>query len=456
MCGSVDGEERRAEPGQRVNMNIDPSTTKYMIQARMEAEGIVEKPDVVGAVFGQTEGLLGEELDLRDLQKGGRIGRIEVDVQSKKGRSEGLILIPSSLDQVETSILAAALETIDRVGPCKATIKVEKVEDVRVTKRNKIIERARALLATMVEDSKTSGSDLLDEVRQSVQVSEIVSFGSERLPAGPNIADSDAIIIVEGRQDVLTLLRSGIKNAIAVEGTNVPKTVQELSKERALTAFVDGDRGGDLILKELLQVAEVDFIARAPRGKEVEELTQKQIMKALRNKIPADQYVEMYGLSGQVYKPESEFPEAKPASPVPLQGRSDRGAEPRPEPRPEARAEAREFREVAPVPLTPTTKVLNPKLEKYREMLVQLGGSSTARLLDEGDAVVTEVPVRELVETLKNAKQTRAVVFDGIITQRILDIAAEMNMHSVVGTKMGTITKQPAGVVVWTRSDLAP
>ena len=454
MCGSVDGEARRAEPGQRVNMNIDPSTTKYMIQARMEAEGIVEKPDVVGAVFGQTEGLLGEELDLRDLQKGGRIGRIEVDVQSKKGRSEGLILIPSSLDQVETSILAAALETIDRVGPCKATIKVEKVEDVRVTKRNKIIERARALLASMVEDSKTSGSDLLDEVRQSVQVSEIVSFGSERLPAGPNIADSDAIIIVEGRQDVLTLLRSGIKNAIAVEGTNVPKTVQELSKERALTAFVDGDRGGDLILKELLQVAEVDFIARAPRGKEVEELTQKQIMKALRNKIPADQYVEMYGLSGQLYKPESEFPEARPAGAPP--GRAERGSEPRPEPRSEPRGEPREFREVAPAPLTPTTKVLNPKLEKYREMLLQLGGSSTARLLDEGDGVVTEVPVRDLVETLKTAKQTRAVVFDGIITQRILDIAAEMNMHSVVGTKMGTITKQPTGVVVWTRSDLAP
>jgi len=432
-------------------MNIDPSTTKYLIQARMEAEGIVEKPDVVGAVFGQTEGLLGEELDLRDLQKSGRIGRIEVDVQSKKGRSEGTILIPSSLDQVETSILAAALETIDRVGPCKATIKVEKVEDTRVTKRNKIIERARSLLASMVEESKTSGSDLLDEVRQSVQVSEIISFGQERLPAGPNVADSDAIIIVEGRQDVLNLLRSGIKNAIAVEGTNVPKTVQELSKERALTAFVDGDRGGDLILKELLQVAEVDFIARAPRGKEVEELTQKQIMKSLRNKIPADQYVEMYGLSGQVYKPEGEFPEPRPAPAA--QGRPERGSEPRPEPR----SEPRESREERPAsPLTPTTKVLNPKLEKYRDILLQLGGSSTARLLDDGDGVVTEVPVRELVETLKTAKKTRAVVFDGIITQRILDIAAEMNMHSVVGTKMGTITKQPAGVEVWTRSDLAP
>ncbi len=438
-------------------MNIDPSTTKYLIQAHMEAEGIVEKPDVVGAVFGQTEGLLGEELDLRDLQKSGRIGRIEVDVQSKKGRSEGTILIPSSLDQVETSILAAALETIDRVGPCKASIRVDKVEDVRVTKRNKIIERARALLSQMVEDSKTSGTDLLDEVKMSVQVSEIVSFGAERLPAGPNVADSDAIIIVEGRQDVLNLLRAGIKNAIAVEGTNVPKTIQELSKERALTAFVDGDRGGDLILKELLQVAEVDFIARAPRGKEVEELTQKQIMKCLRNKIPADQYVEMYGLSGQVYKPESEFPEPRPGGP---QGRPEPRPEPKPEPRPVEAREIREPREMredrGPAPLTPTTKVLNPKLEKYRDMLVQLGGSSTARLLDDGDNVVTEVPVRELVDTLKNAKQTRAVVFDGIITQRILDIASEMNMHSIVGTKMGTITKQPTGVEVWTRSDLAP
>ena len=429
-------------------MNIDPTTTKYMIQARMDAEGIVEKPDVVGAVFGQTEGLLGEELDLRDLQKSGRIGRIEVDVQSKKGRSEGIILIPSSLDQVETSILAAALETIDRVGPCKAAIRVEKVEDVRVVKRNKIIERARALLSKMVEDSKTTGTDLLDEVRKTVQIAEIVSFGPERLPAGPNVADSDAIIVVEGRQDVLNLLRNGIKNAIACEGTNVPRTIQELSKERAVTAFVDGDRGGDLILKELLQVAELDFIARAPRGREVEEMTQKQIMKALRNKVAADQYVEMSGYSGQVYKSDdrpapAEFDAPPAPRPMPTEPRAP---EPRsPEPRPVQ----------GPPPLTPTTRTLTPKLERYREMLLQMSGSSKARLLADDDTVAAEVPVRDLVDTLKTTKQARALVFDGIITQRILDIAAEMNMHSIVGTKMGTITKQPAGLEVWTRSDFA-
>src|SRR2546427_6530828 len=433
-------------------MTIDPTTMKYLISARLETDGIVEKPDVVGAIFGQTEGLLGEELDLRDLQKSGRIGRIEVEIDSRKGRSAGLVYIPSSLDQVETSIMAAALETIDRVGPCKAQIKVEKVEDVRITKRNKIIERAKQLLTSMLEGSKATGMDLLDEVRASVQVSEIVSYGTERLPAGPNIDDSDAIIVVEGRQDVLNLLRCGIKNAIAVEGTNVPKSVQDVSREKVVTVFLDGDRGGDLILKELLQVAEVDFVARAPRGREVEEMTQKQIMKALRNKIPAEQYVEMYGL-GAMYKPSDKE--------VPV-GPSDDGPAPAPAPRPAmARPEPPEpgepMRAAPPRPSEArAAKQLPPQLERFKDLLVQLGGTSKAKIVGSDDNIAAEVPVRELVETLKNnGKGAKAVVFDGIITQRILDIASEIGLKAVVGTKMGTVTKQPAGIEVLTRDDLS-
>jgi DNA primase len=213
-------------------MDIDPSTTKYLIQAKLSTDGIVEKPDIVGAIFGQTEGLLGEELDLRDLQKSGRIGRIEVEVSSNKGKSEGTIFVPSSLDQVETAILASSLETIDRVGPCKARIAIEKIEDVRVAKRNKIIDRAKQLLTELMKTSKTSGGDLTDSVRQTFQMEEVVHYGRERLPAGPNIDDSDAIIVVEGRSDVLNLLKYGIKNVIAVEGTNVPKTIIDLAKEK--------------------------------------------------------------------------------------------------------------------------------------------------------------------------------------------------------------------------------
>ena len=277
-------------------MVIDPATTKYMIKARIKADGIIEKSDVVGAIFGQTEGLLGEELDLRELQRSARVGRIEVELESKNGKSEGVITLPTSLDKVETVILAAAFESIDRVGPCKATIVAERVEDVRVVRRKQVIERAKELLNKVIEEGKVEGESIADNVRQAVQVEEIVHFGPDHCPAGPNIDKSDSIIIVEGRRDVLNLLKYGIKNVIAVGGTNIPRTVLDLTKERITTAFVDGDRGGELILKELLQTADIDFVARAPQTREVEEIPQKLIMKALKNKIPAEQYAEMYDI----------------------------------------------------------------------------------------------------------------------------------------------------------------
>jgi len=262
---------------------IDLGTTKYVVHASIQADGIVEKPDVVGAIFGQTEGLLGNDLDLRELQKTGRIGRIEVHIESRGGKSRGSIRVPSSLDKVETAILAAALETIDRVGPCDAAIKIDKIEDVRVSKRRRVIDRAKEILATMVEDITPDSLEITEEVKESIRLQEIREFGEDRLPAGPNVGDSDAIIVVEGRADVLNLLKHAIKNAIAVEGTSIPKTIIDLCREKTVTVFTDGDRGGELIVKELVQVADVDFIARAPPGKEVEELTKKEIFKALRN-----------------------------------------------------------------------------------------------------------------------------------------------------------------------------
>ena len=276
---------------------LDPNATKYMVKAKVNADGIVDKPDVVGAIFGQTEGLLGDDLDLRDLQKSGKIGRIEVEVASKGGKSEGVLTMSTSLDQVETALLAAALETIERVGPCKANVKVLSIEDVRVTKREQIVERAKELLADLVEQAKGTSDDLTKSIRESVQMQDITTFGKERLPAGPSLKDSDAIIIVEGRSDVLNLLRAGIKNTVAVEGTNIPKSVQDLSRERVTTAFVDGDRGGELILRELFQTSEIDYVARAPRAHEVEELSPKQLVKCLRNKVPGDEYMEINGLN---------------------------------------------------------------------------------------------------------------------------------------------------------------
>lgn len=440
-------------------MNLDPNTTKYMIKARISADGVVEKPDVVGAIFGQTEGLLGEELDLRDLQKSSRIGRIEVDVTSNKGHAEGDILIPSSLDQVETAILAASLETIDRVGPCRAKIEVLSVEDVRMVKRTKIVDRAKELLTKLLEESKSTSDDLTEAVRQSVQVQDILTYGPERLPAGPNVEESDSIIIVEGRNDVINLLKAGIKNAIAVEGTNVPKSVQELSKQRTVVAFVDGDRGGELILRELMQVAEIDFIARAPQNMEVEELSGKQIMKALRNKVPAEQGADILTKAPSP-EPDDDEPPQVPSGPSqrpepsfqPDQDRDDdrgdrRGREP---PRGGGRRERREEKPSKP------KKQLTPEQEAYLGQLRELNGSSKARLIAPDNALIEEVMVRDLAEKLKNepAERIKTVIFDGIVTQRLVDLAAEKKIGFLVGSKMGNVTKQASEVAIWTRAEL--
>ena len=446
-------------------MNLDPSTTKYLIKSKISADGVVEKPDVVGAIFGQTEGLLGDELDLRDLQKSGRMGRIEVSISSDRGKSSGEIRMPSSLDQVETCILASALETIDRVGPCKAKIKVDAIEDVRQVKKRQIVDRAKELLAALMEESKSTSGDLTSSVREAIQVEEIVSYGKDKCPAGPNVSSSDAIIVVEGRSDVLNLLKFGIKNAVAVEGTNVPPTIKELASERVVTAFVDGDRGGELILRELLQTIEMDFITRAPRNREVEELSQKQIIKALRNKVPVDQYVEMYGLGGMMPKEGLDEPPAKGDK-----GRRDRGKgkdksrskedRPRREPkedRPTRPPMDEEPYDEKPVEKEPLVMDLSEDQVLYVATLKKLTGRLKANIINPKGEVIQELDVKDLTSTLKGfRKKVKAIVFDGVITQRLLDIAVEKEVADVVGKKMGNVTKMPEGLNVWTLDDLSP
>ena len=405
-------------------MDIDPSTTKYVIKTNLKANGIVEKPDVVGAIFGQTEGLLGDELDLRDLQKSGRMGRIEVEVSSSKGRSSGTITIPSSLDLVETSILAAALETIDRVGPCKANIEIDEIKDVRESKRQKIVERAKELLSSTLEESKVPTGNITESVRQEVQMEEISSFGKDKSPAGPNVKDSDAIIIVEGRSDVLNLLKYGIKNAIAVEGTNIPKGIKQLSSERVTTAFVDGDRGGSLILKELLETAEIDYVARAPDNSEVEELTQKQIMKSLRSKIPVDQYVEMYDIDVERKTPSKPSGYKKDKYKQKEQKKSEK------EEKKEELEEKSEY-------------------DNFRNIIKSLKNKKKAKLLDEKEEVIDEIKTRELADELDTIDESvKTVIFNGIITQRLVDISTEAGVEKLIGRKVGNIPKLPTSIEV--------
>ncbi len=410
-------------------MNIDPNSSKYVIRASIRANGVVNKSDVVGAVFGQTEGLLGDELDLRDLQKSGRMGRVEVDIKSDKGKSSGEIVISSSMDQVETSVFAAALETVERVGPCKATVKVVALEDSRNSKREVIIERARNLLIDLIKDSRSAGSTITDTVRQVLQTEEIVRFKGN-LPAGPNVETSDAVIVVEGRGDVLNLLRHGIKNAVAVEGTNIPSSVSDLSKERTVTAFMDGDRGGEMIIQELLQVAEIDFIARAPDNTEVEHLTHKQIMKCLRDKVSAELFMEQNKWS----RPDSKSAKKAPKS----KGKDSKKKDPKPAPKEEAPSE--------PVKASPV----------FAEQLDQLQGSKNARLLID-EEVADEVSISGLQEVLETHKNNgvNTLVMDGIITQRLIELVPKAGIKTIVAEKKGPLPREPVGITMFTREDLA-
>ncbi|MCL4342863.1 MAG: DNA primase DnaG [Candidatus Thermoplasmatota archaeon] len=446
-------------------MNVDPNLTKYLIKVRITADGVVEKPDVVGAIFGQTEGLLGEELDLRDLQKGGRIGRIEVEIDSKKGKTEGFVLIPSGLDQVESSILAAALETIDRIGPCKAKMDVESVEDVRVQKRQKVIERAEALYKKMSQVGKNVSENIVQAVREDVERAEITSYGDEKLPAGPAIKDSDSIIVVEGRNDVLNLLKYGIKNTIAVQGTNIPKTVQDLSRERTVVVFLDGDRGGDLILKEMLQVADVDFVARAPPGTEVEELTYKQIVKALRYKMPIAQYLSVRGMSEELKELNQKNESEKTGSTKKvviersMDIEEDVALEESPHPEePAARKPARAREEAVETKQEANGSHENDKIDLQNYKFIEgraehLLKEKLLEVYSEDGKVVASIPLAEAVDKLNGVNDGQTIISGGVISQRLIDAALNAGIKNVYGVRLGHVTKKPAEmrVITWDR-----
>jgi DNA primase len=269
---------------------ISPVSIKYVIHAKFQADGALEKPDVIGAIFGQTEGLLGSELEMRELQKEGKIGRIDVDVEYKDGKTTGMIRIPSALDKAETTILAASIETIERIGTNNSKIEIDSIEDVRANKRDYIIERAKSLLEK-VEGSVPESREIENAVKTSVKLSKLHEYGEEKLPAGD--ISGEEIIVVEGRADVVNLLKNSVKNVIAMNGTILPETIKELSYDKEITLFVDGDRGGQLIVKNVADNARVDYVVVAPDGKEVEELSGKEVLSCLRKKIPIQEFLRL-------------------------------------------------------------------------------------------------------------------------------------------------------------------
>jgi len=433
---------------------ISPVAAKYIIQSSIVIDGVVDRPDVIGAVFGQTEGLLGSELELRELQRSGRIGRIEVNVNTSSGKTQGEIVIPSSLDKTETALVAAALEIIQRIGPCVAKVETKKLEDVRVSKRQFVVDRAKALLKEMTDGTMPDSQELADEVSQSVRMMEVATYGRDRLAAGPSIDDSEEIIVVEGRADVLNLLKYGFKNAIALNGTSVPQTIKDLSRKKSVTIFVDGDRGGDLIIREMLSTAEVDFVCKAPSGMEVEEITKKEIHKALRGRITAEQAKLDLNIDehGALKEPAQNLRQHHPLGNGNRELSNNNGREFRPAaPSSQVRREQplREERKFAPRPAAPVSRApaLSPlpaqtggmlsvaEKKLFKETLEDLFGTRGACIFDQNLNVLGKVPMSELLTTIKSLNGgVYALALDGSVDADLVQTAESLGVTHVVAT----------------------
>ena len=351
---------------------------KYLIKLSLEAGSLVERTDIIGAIFGQTEGLLGQEMDLKELQESGKIGRIDIHFKkNKEEKTKVEIIIPSNLSTSESALLAAALETIDKVGYTTAKVTLDEIEDIRSSKRNFIEKRSREILEKLYKDIPDT-KETLNKLSSDIRTKEIKTY--KGLTGGPDVLTNKEIIIVEGRADVVNLVGYGIKNTIAVGGSKPSPQIKDIVKNKSVTVFLDGDRGGDLISKRLNQEIKIDYIARAPDGKEVEELTKKEIYQCLKTKK-----------KNEVKSKETQQFENKTTLPLDLK-------------------------------------------ERVKPMIKNMLGTKEVRLLDNNLNEVHKMSYGEIKQVLKTADldNVSIVLMDGKLTQELAEQIEKKNINAVV------------------------
>ena len=410
-------------------IQLPETIVKYLAKLSFEIDGAVDKADIIGAIFGQTEGLFGPEMNLNELQKNWKVGRIEILIESQNGKASGSVTIPMSTDISTVSLIAAAVEQIEKVGPCGSKFKLLSIDDVRAVKRNAIVERAKEISRNWASKSSSEGEDMLKDISEStVQKGKVLAFGKDECPAGPAINTSNEIIVVEGRADILNLMRVGIENTIAVEGTSVPQTIVELAKTKSLSAFLDGDRGGDLILRELSSVVKLTKVSRATRGKEVEDLTPVELLECLNKSEESDNTKD-----GSGYQRRDNYQ------------RRDSGYQRRDNDswnRDEAPVEQKNYSEVEEIPVELVTKA--------KDILGELEGSLEAHLYDSSMNEVLKVPVNELVKNLENNSGSEHLIFDGIVTERLIELADSSGIKSIITNRIGNIKNNKTSLKIIT------
>jgi DNA primase len=388
---------------------------KYHVKLKFEVDGIVEKADIIGAIFGQTEGLLGPEMNLNELQKVSKVGRIEVNVDTKSNTTKGDALLPMITYIYTAELIYAAIESIDKVGPFQGKFLLVGIDDIRAIKKKVIVDRAKKIIQEWATKTISEGEEMLRDVYDASKPGKLTSFGKAQLACGTGVFESPVIILVEGRADVINLLRAGFDNSIAIEGAKIDETITNLTSGRKVIAFLDGDRAADLILKELQGLVKIDKVLRAPTGKEVEECTPLEITEILKDVI--EPTVEQFEAPVQHQK---SVKKSKPYE-------SNNSA----------------YQE--PSNLNNVEKLNDdPQITSaVKEVYPQINETLEALILDSSMQVLLKVPVSEIIKRLDSLEGARFLVMDGIITQRLIDAAYKAGIEYVVGHRMAELKKTP-------------
>jgi DNA primase len=388
---------------------------KYHVKLEFEVDGIVEKADIIGAIFGQTEGLLGPEMNLNELQKVSKVGRIEVNVDTKSNTTKGDALLPMSTDISTAALISAAIESIDKVGPFQGKFLLVGIDDIRAIKKKVIVDRAKKIIQEWATKTISEGEEMLRDVYDASKPGKLTTFGKAQLACGTGVFDSPYIILVEGRADVINLLRAGFDNSIAIEGAKIDETITNLTSGKKVIAFLDGDRAADLILKELQGLVKIDKVLRAPDGKEVEECTPLEISEILKDVIePTGEQSDVPVRHQRNIKKSKNYENNNTAYEASSNLNNDDNA------------------------------VDDPQIASViKEVYPQINETLEAMILDNSMQVLLKIPVSEIIKRLDSLEGARFLVLDGIITQRLIDAAYRAGIEFVVGHRMAELKKSP-------------
>jgi len=418
---------------------------KYHVKLKFDVDGLVEKADIIGAIFGQTEGLLGPEMNLNELQKVSKVGRIEVNVDSKSNSARGDALIPMSTDISTAALIAAAIESIDKVGPFQAKFSLIGIDDIRAIKKKIIVDRAKKIVQEWATKTISEGEEMLKDVYDASKPGKLTTFGKAQLACGVGVYDSDWIILVEGRADVINLLRAGYDNAIAIEGAKIDETILKLTQGKRIIAFIDGDRAGDLILKELQGLVKIDKIYRAPSGREVEECTPLEISDILKD---VEEYIK--NIQSIKFNPDNQ---------IKINNNIHNSVNQNQINHIDTKYLTNNQQDKVNMEISNTNKPAtinegDEVISTIKQVFPEINETLEAMIFDKSLKTILKVPVSDIVKKVFDIKGGKLLVMDGIITQRLVEAANKAEIQFIIGHRTSSLKKPIFNIHIQTFSDI--